>query len=82
MASWISSPFPRTIRTGEFFDDEVESIRFFDIETQRTVGKATKMSIVPNVENKTFLESRLAAELPPQGNTTLDGHSIHGGGKA
>ena len=42
----------------EFFDDEVESIRFFDIETQRTVGKATKMSIVPNVENKTFLESR------------------------
>ena len=42
----------------EFFDDEVESIRYFDIETQRTVGKATKMSIVPNVENKSFLETR------------------------
>jgi transcription-repair coupling factor (superfamily II helicase) len=42
----------------EFFDDEVESIRYFDIENQRTIGKATKMSIVPNVENKTFLESR------------------------
>ena len=33
------------------------------------------------MENKTFWKSRLAAELPPQGNTTLDGHSIHGGGK-
>ena len=42
----------------EFFDDEVESIRYFDIETQRTIGKASKMSIVPNVENKTFLEAR------------------------
>ena len=29
----------------EFFDDEVESIRFFDIESQRTIGKASKMSI-------------------------------------
>lgn len=42
----------------EFFDEEVESIRYFDIETQRTIGKATKMSIVPNVENKSFLEAR------------------------
>jgi transcription-repair coupling factor (superfamily II helicase) len=42
----------------EFFDTEVESIRFFDIETQRTLGIAKKMSIVPNVENKSFLESR------------------------
>lgn len=42
----------------EFFDDEVEGIRYFDIESQRTIGKASKMSIVPNVENKTFLEAR------------------------
>lgn len=43
----------------EFFDDEVESIRYFDIETQKAVGRATKMSIVPNVENKSFLETRV-----------------------
>ena len=42
----------------EFFDTEVESIRYFDIETQRTIGIVKKMSIVPNVENKSFLETR------------------------
>ncbi|MGB0270424.1 MAG: transcription-repair coupling factor [Schleiferiaceae bacterium] len=62
----------------EFFDDEVESIRFFDIETQRTVGKATKMSIVPNVENKTFLESRasLLSYLPKETQLWMDTPSI------
>ena len=55
----------------EFFDDEVESIRYFDIETQKAVGRATKMSIVPNVENKSFLETRVTflSYLPK--NTTI-----------
>ena len=55
----------------EFFDDEVESIRYFDIETQKAVGRATKMSIVPNVENKSFLETRVTflSYLPK--NTTV-----------
>ena len=62
----------------EFFDDEVESIRFFDIETQRTVGKSTKMSIVPNVENKNFLESRvsLLSYLPKDTQLWIDTPSM------
>ena len=42
----------------EFFDEEIESIRYFDIETQLTLGTAKKMSIIPNVENKTIIEKR------------------------
>ena len=62
----------------EFFDDEVESIRYFDIETQRTIGKASKMSIVPNVENKTFLEQRSSflSYLPKQTQVWLDTPSL------
>jgi len=62
----------------EFFDDEVESIRYFDIETQRTIGKATKMSIVPNVENKTFLESRASflSYLPKDTTVWIDSPSM------
>lgn len=62
----------------EFFDDEVESIRYFDIENQRTIGKATKMSIVPNVENKTFLESRASflSYLPKDTTVWIDSPSL------
>ena len=42
----------------EFFGDEVESIRTFDIETQLSVEKLKKISIMPNVENKTLQEKR------------------------
>lgn len=42
----------------EFFDDDVESIRTFDIETQLTVKKLKQMEIIPNVENKEMLEVR------------------------
>ena len=42
----------------EFFDDEVESIRTFDIESQLTTKRVTKMALVPNLENKAMLESR------------------------
>lgn len=31
----------------EFFDDEIESIRFFDIATQKTIYKVDKIEIVP-----------------------------------
>ena len=36
----------------EFFGDEVDSIRTFDIETQLSKEKRKKISILPNVENK------------------------------
>ncbi len=42
----------------EFIGDEIESIRIFDIESQRTVDLVKKLSLMPNVENKTVLEKR------------------------
>ncbi|MFD1292987.1 transcription-repair coupling factor [Lutibacter holmesii] len=42
----------------EFFGDDVDSIRSFDIETQLSTEKLTKISIMPNVEDKTLDEKR------------------------
>ena len=42
----------------EFFGDEVDSIRTFDVETQLSKDKLKKASIMPNVENKTLEEKR------------------------
>ena len=42
----------------EFFGDEVDSIRTFDIETQLSKEKLRKATIMPNVENKTLQEKR------------------------
>jgi transcription-repair coupling factor (superfamily II helicase) len=42
----------------EFFGDEIESIRTFDVETQLSIEKLKKISIMPNVENKALQEKR------------------------
>ena len=42
----------------EFFGDEVDSIRTFDIETQLSINKLNKINIMPNVENKLLEEKR------------------------
>jgi transcription-repair coupling factor (superfamily II helicase) len=42
----------------EFFGDEVESIRSFDVATQLSLEKQKKITIIPNVENKVFQENR------------------------
>ncbi len=42
----------------EFFGDEVDSIRTFDVETQLSKDKISKITIIPNVENKTLEEKR------------------------
>src|SRR5690606_20273447 len=42
----------------EFFGNEVDSIRTFDVETQLSVEKQKKITIIPNVENKFFQENR------------------------
>lgn len=42
----------------EFFGDEVDSIRSFDVETQLSTDKVKKISIMPNVENKQLDEIR------------------------
>ena len=42
----------------EFFGNEVDSIRSFDVETQLSVEKLKKIAIIPNVENKFLDENR------------------------
>ncbi|HEX8563857.1 MAG TPA: transcription-repair coupling factor [Flavobacterium sp.] len=42
----------------EFFGNEVDSIRSFDVETQLSIEKKKKITIIPNVENKFFQENR------------------------
>jgi transcription-repair coupling factor (superfamily II helicase) len=42
----------------EFFGDEVDSIRSFDIESQLSTKSLKKISIIPNVEHKKIQEDR------------------------
>lgn len=42
----------------EFFGDEVDSIRTFDVETQLSVEQIKRINIIPNVENKYLDENR------------------------
>jgi len=42
----------------EFFGDEVDSIRTFDVETQLSLTTLKKIAIIPNVENKMMEEKR------------------------
>ena len=44
----------------EFFGDEVESIRSFNINTQLSIKEVKKLSIIPNVEHKEMIESRVS----------------------
>ena len=42
----------------EFFGNEVDSIRTFNVETQLSIERQKKIAIIPNVENKFFQENR------------------------
>ncbi|MEO8933332.1 MAG: transcription-repair coupling factor [Xanthomarina sp.] len=42
----------------EFFGDEVDSIRTFDVETQLSTEQVKKINIIPNVANKLIEEKR------------------------
>ncbi len=42
----------------EFFGDEVDSVRTFDVETQLSTDQIKKIGIIPNVANKFLEESR------------------------
>ena len=44
----------------EFFGDEVESIRSFDVETQLSTEFIKKITIIPNMENKMMEEKRIS----------------------
>ncbi|MNJ99440.1 Transcription-repair-coupling factor [compost metagenome] len=42
----------------EFFGNEVDSIRTFDVATQLSLDKKKKIAVIPNVENKLLQEKR------------------------
>ncbi|MGB5358106.1 MAG: transcription-repair coupling factor [Eudoraea sp.] len=42
----------------EFFGDEIDSIRTFDVETQLSIKTVTQITLIPNVEHKHTLTSR------------------------
>ncbi|MDA7549823.1 transcription-repair coupling factor [Flavobacteriaceae bacterium] len=44
----------------EFFGDEVESIRSFDVDTQLSTETIKKITIIPNMENKMMEEKRIS----------------------
>ena len=52
----FSSEHPYRI---EFFGDEVESIRSFNINSQLSILEVKKLNIIPNVENKEMIENRV-----------------------
>ena len=55
----------------EFFDDEVESIRSFDMMNQLSIKTMKKISIVPNVQKKLLHESRESFLTYIPSNTTV-----------
>jgi len=44
----------------EFFGDEVDSIRSFDVETQLSTDRVRKIAIIPNVADKILHEARVS----------------------
>ncbi len=44
----------------EFFGDEIDSIRTFDVESQLSTEKVKKISVMPNVADKQLQESRVS----------------------
>ena len=55
----------------EFFGDEVDSIRTFDVETQLSTEKINKITIIPNVANKFMEEKRESFLKYVAANTTI-----------
>ncbi|MHC5362945.1 transcription-repair coupling factor [Myroides sp. LJL110] len=51
----FSNDFPYRL---EFFGDQIDSIRTFDVETQLSVERANKITILPNLENKALTQTR------------------------
>ena len=45
----------------EFFDDEIESIRMFNINTQLSVAKKEKISIIPNTDKNKHQKNKLVS---------------------
>jgi len=62
----------------EFFDDEVESIRTFNINTQLSVENRDKISIIPNTEAKKIEEKQVSIlEYLPKSSTVWTEDSLY-----
>ena len=55
----------------EFFGNEVDSIRTFDVATQLSIEKKQKIAIIPNFENKFLQENRESFLQYVSGRTTI-----------
>ncbi|OIP49619.1 MAG: transcription-repair coupling factor [Flavobacteriaceae bacterium CG2_30_34_30] len=55
----------------EFFGNEVESIRTFDVETQLSLEQVKKVLVIPNVDASTSLISRISFLKYIQANTVV-----------
>jgi transcription-repair coupling factor (superfamily II helicase) len=55
----------------EFFGDEVDSIRSFDVETQLSTDRVRKITIIPNVADKILHEARVSFLEYISSNTTV-----------
>ena len=55
----------------EFFGNEVDSIRTFDVATQLSIEKKQKIAIIPNFENKFLQENRESFLQYISGRTTI-----------
>ena len=54
----------------EFFDDKIESIRMFNINSQLSIEKKEKISIIPNTEAKRVIEKQVSfLEYLPKNST-------------
>jgi transcription-repair coupling factor (superfamily II helicase) len=60
----------------DFFDDEVDSIRIFDTDSQRSLETVKKVNIIPNIQWETEMgEKRISfLEYIPQGTTLWIDH--------
>ena len=62
----------------EFFDDEIESIRTFNINTQLSVEQRDKISIIPNTEAKKVEEKQVSIlEYLPKSSTIWTEDSLY-----
>ena len=61
----------------EFFDTEIESVRTFDINTQLSICKEEKITIVPNTEAKKNIHSQVSLLKYLPKNSVIWARDIH-----
>lgn len=55
----------------EFFGDDVESLRTFDVVSQLTIEEKTSLVIVPNIQNETITQEKMVSLVDYFGENTI-----------